>query len=91
MLSRDCKNNDFLKRFKNLNITATKHIDEFVANDNENIHMFQEEILDEANLFWRNEDKNITSDEDESNGVGIICQTLQARKLLTMFTQSLSF
>ena len=42
-----------MKRFKNLNITATEQdIDEFVAIDTESTHMFQEEILEEANFFF---------------------------------------
>ena len=47
-------NNEFWKLFKNFNITATEQdIDEFVAIDNETTHVFQEEILEETNLFFR--------------------------------------
>ena len=46
------ENNEFLKRFKNLNITATQQdIVEFVALDNESSHVLQEDILEEANVF----------------------------------------
>ena len=38
---------------KNINITAREQdIDEFVAIDDENSHVFQEEILEEANSFF---------------------------------------
>ena len=49
------ENNEFLKRFENLNITAAEQdIDEFVAIDNDGTHVLQEEILEEANLFLLN-------------------------------------
>ena len=41
VLTETVEKNKFLKRFKNLNITATKQdIDEFVAIDNESTHVF---------------------------------------------------
>ena len=63
-------NNEFLKLFKNFNITATEQdVNEFVAIDDECSHLFQEEILEEANLFLEEQqavnDENITWDEDE--------------------------
>ena len=72
------ENNEILKHFKNLNFTATKQdIDEFIAIDNESTHVFQEEILEEVNLFfWEqqlvNDDENITPDEDEPMNVDTI-------------------
>ena len=45
-------NNKLLKHFNNFNITAIeKNINEFVAIDEESSHLFQEEILEEANRF----------------------------------------
>ena len=59
-----------MKRFKNLNITATEQdIDEFVAIDTESTHMFQEEILEEANFFSKNS-KSVNEDEN------FRCQTM---------------
>ena len=46
-------NNEYLKLFKNFNITATEQvIDEFVVIDDGSSHMFQDEILEEASLFF---------------------------------------
>ena len=84
-------NDKFLKLFKNINITATEQdIDEFVTIDDESSHVFQEEILEEANRFFEeqqtvNEDENITSDEDEPVAVGITSQRLQASNILDDF------
>ena len=62
-------NKEFLKLFKNFNITATKQdINECVAIDDKSSHLFQEEILEEANFVEQqavNKDENITSDEYE--------------------------
>ena len=45
-------NNKLLKVFRKFNITATEQdINEFVIIDEESSHLFQEEILEEANLF----------------------------------------
>ena len=42
-----------MKFFKNFKITATADdIDRFVLIDNENSHMFKEEILEEVNCFF---------------------------------------
>ena len=61
-----------------LNNTATEQdIDAFVTIDNVNSHVFQYEILEEANFFWR-KNENITSDEYESMGVIYTSQRLQA-------------
>ena len=55
VVTETVENNKFLKRFKNFNITATgQDIDEFVDIDNEIIHMFQKEVLEEAKLFLKN-------------------------------------
>ena len=58
-----------MKLFKNFNITATKQdINECVAIDDKSSHLFQEEILEEANFVEQqavNKDENITSDEYE--------------------------
>ena len=61
------ENNEFLKRFKNVN-SHRADIGEFVAIDYESTHVFQAEILVEANIFFEdqqavNKDENITSDE----------------------------
>ena len=46
-------NNKLLKVFRKFNITATEQdINEFVIIDEESSHLFQEEILEEANLFF---------------------------------------
>ena len=46
-------NKDFLKLFKNFNITATEQdTNEFVAIDDESSHLFQGEILEEVNFFF---------------------------------------
>ena len=80
-------NNEFLKRFKNFNITSTvQDIYEFVAADNKNTHKFQEKVWEEANFFFEqklvNEDENTTSDENEPMDVDTISQKLQASKTL---------
>ena len=81
-------NNEFLKPFKNFNITATEqNINECVAIDDENSHLFQEEILEEANLFCgeqqiANQDENIISDEYDPMDVDTTSQRLQARNIL---------
>ena len=55
VVTQTVENNKFLKCYKNFNITATEQdIDEFVAIDNESTHVFQKEILEEANLFLKN-------------------------------------
>ena len=46
-------NNEFIKLFKNFNITAAEQdIDKFVAIDDKSSHVFQKEVLEEANLFF---------------------------------------
>ena len=48
------KNNEFLKRFKNFNITTTEQdINKYVVIDNESTRMFREEILEAANFFLK--------------------------------------
>ena len=45
-------NNEFLKPFKKFNIAATEQdINEIVVIDDKSSHLFQEEILEEVNLF----------------------------------------
>ena len=52
-VTETCDNNEFLKLFKNLYITATEQDnDEFVAIDNESSYVFHEEILEDANPFF---------------------------------------
>ena len=86
-----------MKRFKNFKITATEQdIDEFVAIDDENSNVFQENILEKANRFFEeqqsvNEDENITSDEVESMDVDTTSQMLQAKIFFVTFTQRTSF
>ena len=53
VITETVENNELLKRFINLNITATEQdINEFGAIDNESSHGFQEEILEEASFFF---------------------------------------
>ena len=48
-------NKNFLKLYKNFNITATEQdVDEFIVIDDESSHVFQVVILEEANLFLKN-------------------------------------
>ena len=50
VVTENFDNNEFLKLFKNFNITDTQQdIDKFVANVDESCHVFQEEILAEPN------------------------------------------
>ena len=81
VVTENAENNEFLKRYQNLNITE-QDIGEFVAIDNESLHVFYEEIFEEANFYFEeqqlvNEDENITLNEP-MDGV-TISQTLQAR------------
>ena len=51
-------NNEFLKLFKNFNITTTEQgVNEFAAIDDESSHLFQEEILEEVKLFFQKNNK----------------------------------
>ena len=53
VVTKMVENDEFLKRFNNLNITAIEQdIDEFVDNDDENISVFQGGILEKANRFF---------------------------------------
>ena len=53
VVTETVENNEFLKRFKYVNIKVTEQdIDEFVAIDNESPHVFEEEMLEEASLFF---------------------------------------
>ena len=46
-------NNEFIKLFKNFNITATEQgIDEFVIIDDESRHVFQENVLEEKETVF---------------------------------------
>ena len=52
-ITKTVDHNEFLNIFLNFNITATEQdIDEFLAIDNESSHVFQEEIIDEANCLF---------------------------------------
>ena len=55
IVTKTVENNEFLKRFKYVNIKVTEQdIDEFVAIDDKSSHVFQEDILEEVNLFMKN-------------------------------------
>ena len=88
VVTETVENNEFLKRFKNFNITSTEQdIDELVAIYNESTHVFHEEILERSKLFFEeqylvSEYENITSDENEPMDVDTISQMLQAKKKL---------
>ena len=65
MLSETFDNNKYLKIFKNFDITATEQdIDEFVAIDDGTSHVFQDEILGEANLLLFEEHQSVNKDEN---------------------------
>ena len=59
VVTETVENNEFLKCFKNFNshraisIATKQDIDEFVDIDNQSTHVFHENILKEANFFWR--------------------------------------
>ena len=88
VVTETVENNEFLKRFKNFNITSTEQdIDELVAIYNESTHVFHEEILERSKLFFEeqylvSEYENITSDENEPMDVDTISQRLQAINIL---------